>query len=55
MVAGYPVVDINVTLLDGSFHEVDSSEMAFKMAGTFAFKEGLQKGASTLDRTGYEG
>jgi elongation factor G len=48
VVAGYPVVDIHVTLLDGSFHEVDSSEMAFKMAGTFAFKDGLQAGKSTL-------
>ena len=48
VVAGYPVVDIHTTLIDGSFHEVDSNEMAFKMAGTFAFKEALQKGASTL-------
>ena len=48
MVAGYPVVDIHVALKDGSYHEVDSSEMAFKMAGTFAFKEGLQAGKSTL-------
>ena len=48
VIAGYPVVDIHVTLLDGSFHEVDSSEMAFKLAGTMAFKEGLQKGKSTL-------
>ena len=48
VVAGYPVVDIQVTLKDGSFHEVDSSEMAFKMAGTFAFKEGLQAGKSNL-------
>ena len=48
VVAGYPVVDVHVALNDGSFHEVDSSEMAFKLAGTFAFKEGLQKGKSTL-------
>ena len=44
VIAGYPVTDIEVTLLDGSFHEVDSSEMAFKMAAIFAFKEGMQKG-----------
>jgi elongation factor G len=48
VVAGYPVVDIHVTLLDGSYHEVDSSEMAFKLAATMAFKEGLQRGRSTL-------
>ncbi|MEJ2486405.1 MAG: elongation factor G [Anaerolineales bacterium] len=48
VVAGYPVVDVHVSLMDGSYHEVDSSEMAFKMAGTFAFKEGLQAGKSTL-------
>lgn len=41
-VAGYPVVDIKVTLVDGSFHEVDSSELAFKMAGIFAFREAMQ-------------
>jgi elongation factor G len=48
VVAGYPVVDLHVTLVDGSFHEVDSSEMAFKLAASMAFKEGLQKGQSTL-------
>jgi len=48
VVAGDPVVDVQVSLKDGSYHEVDSSEMAFKMAGTFAFKEGLQAGKSTL-------
>ena len=48
VLAGYPVVDIKVILFDGSFHEVDSSEMAFKMAATFAFKEGVQKGGPIL-------
>jgi elongation factor G len=48
VLAGYPVVDVKVTLLDGSFHEVDSNEMAFKMAATFAFREGVQKGAPVL-------
>jgi len=43
VLAGYPVVDIKVTLFDGSFHEVDSSEMAFKMAAILGFKEGVQK------------
>ncbi len=41
--AGYPVVDIKVTCYDGSYHEVDSSEIAFKMAGSFAFQEGCKK------------
>ncbi len=48
VLAGYPVTDLKVTLNDGSFHEVDSSEMAFKMAATFAFKEGIQKGSPVL-------
>jgi elongation factor G len=48
VLAGYPVVDIKVTLYDGSYHEVDSNEMAFKMAATFAFREGVQKGGPVL-------
>jgi elongation factor G len=48
VVAGYPVVDIKITLYDGSFHEVDSSEMAFKMAASMAFKEGMQAGKAVL-------
>lgn len=48
VLAGYPVTDISVTLVDGSYHEVDSSEMAFKVAATFAFKEGVQKGTPVL-------
>ncbi len=48
VLAGYPVVDIKVTLFDGSFHEVDSSEMAFKMAAILGFKEGVQKGNPIL-------
>jgi elongation factor G len=43
VLAGYPVVDIKVTIFDGSYHEVDSSEMAFKIAGSMAFKEGTKK------------
>ncbi len=48
VLAGYPVVDVKVTLFDGSYHEVDSSEQAFKMAGIMAFKEGMRKASPAL-------
>ena len=48
VVAGYPVIDFKITLVDGSFHDVDSSEMAFKMAGIFAFKDAMQKASPIL-------
>ncbi len=48
VLAGYPVVDIKARLYDGSYHEVDSSDMAFKMAATMAFKEGIHRGAPVL-------
>lgn len=48
IIAGYPVLDVKVTLYDGSFHDVDSSEMAFKIAGSMAIKDALQKASPTL-------
>jgi len=48
VLAGFPVVDVKVTVFDGSYHEVDSSEIAFKMAGSIAFKEGALKASPTL-------
>ncbi len=48
VMAGYPVTDVKITFYDGSFHEVDSSEMAFKMAAIFAFREGIEKAKPVL-------
>jgi len=48
VIAGFPVVDVKVTLFDGSYHDVDSNEMAFKIAGSMGFKEGVQKASPVL-------
>ena len=48
VVGGYPVVDVNVDIIDGSYHDVDSNEMAFKMAAIFAVKDGFKKAKAIL-------
>src|SRR6202035_2316332 len=48
VIAGYPIVDVKVELVDGSYHDVDSSERAFKIAGSMAFKEGVKRAKPKL-------
>ena len=55
VLAGFNVVDVKVTLYDGSYHEVDSSEMAFKIAGSMAFKEAMRKAAPGSHGADHEG
>jgi elongation factor G len=50
VLAGFPVVDIKFTLYDGSYHDVDSNENAFRMAAAMAFKEGMKQGQSDVAR-----
>ena len=54
VLAGYPLVNVRATLLDGTYHDVDSSEMAFKIAGSMALKDGAKKAGVKLLRTCYE-
>ena len=48
VIAGFPVVDVKVTIIDGSYHDVDSNEMAFKIAGSMAFNDGVRKATPVL-------
>ena len=55
VIAGYPIVDVKVTVFDGSYHDVDSNEMAFKIAGSMGFKEGFRKAKPRAARAHHEG